>query len=103
MYSCMCCEYSAASFCIMILANHLVTILFIGLHVIKLALYNQSRTLELFVNTGSFCWVSASLMVMYILIAAAINSSKFIEKGIIRSGSKSYRYANPFRLNSSTP
>ena len=76
----MCCEYSAASFFNSCPANHLAVLLCASIEVVKEALYSQPSALELSVRARILCGLLESRMVKTIVMAAAMNSRRLMER-----------------------
>ena len=99
----MCCEYNAESCRISVDANHLATLLCAGWQFLKLVLYSHPTALELSLNARTLCVVLDFDIVRYIVMAAAINSSKLINSLFCSSLGNLYRHANPLVLYPPNP
>ena len=99
----MCCDYNTESCRISIDTNHLDTLSCAGWKFLKLTLYSHPTALELSVNARTLCVVPDFNIVRYIVMTAAINSSKLIESLFCSSLGNLYRHADPLLLYPPNP
>ena len=99
----MCCEYNAVSLFNISSANQRATLSCISFCAGNDALNSQPRALELSVRAKILCGPGESVMVRWMEIAEAMNSSKFIVKQPRMFSGNSYLHALPSDVKSPNP